>query len=105
MQSQCRMCANEFIRSSAFLLKKSCLAQLGILMHLFVTRDAIQLAGVLVVNRIVSHPQFEWKIRADRDETVELNGVADGPGQANKNRQRKNQGNGCSSMEFRGTYP
>src|SRR5258708_31298429 len=99
------MCANEFLRSSAFFLQKSCLTQLGILMHHFVTRDAIQLPGVLVVNRIVSHPQFEWKIRADRDETVELNGVADGPGQANENRQRKNQGNVGSWTEFRGTYP
>src|SRR5258705_443903 len=53
------MCANEFFRSSAFFLQKSCFTQLGILMHLFVTRDAIQLPGVLVVNRIVSHPQFE----------------------------------------------
>src|SRR5258706_2807692 len=99
------MCANEFLRSSAFFLQKGCFTQLGILMHLFVTRDAIQLAGGLVVNRIVSHPQFEWKIRADRYETVELNGVADGPGQGKKNRERKNQGNVGRSMKLRGTYP
>src|ERR1700674_5905398 len=99
------MCADEFLRGAPFLFQKRRLAQLGIQMHLFIARDAIHLPGVLVINRIVSHPQFERKIRADRNKSMEPNGIADGPGSTNKDCQGNPKHNITTSPQLRGTHP
>ena len=42
--------------------------------------DAIHHAGMLVVDLVVTHPELEWEIRTQRNQAMELNGVAHGPG-------------------------
>src|SRR5258708_5845360 len=87
------MLANEFLRGAPFFLEKSGFSQLGIPMHLFIARDAIQLAGMLIVDRIVSHPQFEGEIRTNRNKTMKLYGVANGPWKTHKDGEANDQYN------------
>ena len=58
-------------------------------MYLFVTGDAVHFARMFIVDFVVANPQLERKVRAQRDELVELHGIADGPWDADDNCEDK----------------
>src|SRR5271166_1826286 len=68
-----------------FVVHKSVFAELGVQMDLLVASDAIHFARVFIKNLVVARPQFIREIGPQRDETMKLDCVTDGPGQANEN--------------------
>src|SRR5262249_36138248 len=77
------MCANELPGEAALFVHVSSFAKLSVETRLAKASDALDPAdGVLIEDIVIAKPEFERKIRTERDEAVELNVVAAGPGSA-----------------------
>jgi hypothetical protein len=82
LHRQAGMRADELPGVLPFVVEECGLAKLGVAADLFESGDAIHRAGRLVVDLVVAHPEFEWKIGTQRNQPMELNGVAHSPGKA-----------------------
>ena len=71
-----------------FFIEKCGLAKLGVAADLFESGDAIHGSGMLVVDLVVAHPQFKCKVGAQRNQSMELDGVAHGPGETDGHENR-----------------
>jgi len=89
LQAQEGMAANEGDRRHSLFPKIGGFTKFRIEVDLFVACDAIDLTRMLIVDGIIAHPKFEGEVGAERNEAVKLNGVAEGPGQADHNGENK----------------
>jgi hypothetical protein len=80
LRRQVGMSADELPGVLPFFVEECGLAKLGVAADLFESGDAIHPAGMLVVDFVVTHPELEWEIGTQRNKSMELNGVAHGPG-------------------------
>jgi hypothetical protein len=62
LHRQAGMRADELPGVLPFFIEECGLAKLGVAADLFESGDAIHRAGMLVVDLVVAHPEFEWKI-------------------------------------------
>src|SRR5271165_1987880 len=74
-----------------FLIEKRGLTKLGVAADLFESRDSIHFAGMFVVDLIVTHPEFKWKIGTQGNQSMELHGVPDGPGETHGQENGENK--------------
>src|SRR5262249_51579005 len=81
----CRMCSDKVPSEAAFFVQVGILAELCVKADFTEARNAPDPAdGVLIKDVVVADPKFERKTRAQRDETLEAEEVAYGPGSAAK---------------------
>ena len=73
--------ADEVGSSLPLVVEEGVLAHGGVKVSLLVTSDDIHGARVGIENLIVAGPEFEGKVRTERDKAVEACVVSDGPGQ------------------------
>ena len=81
---QGRMHSDEAFGGLPFLIKKDRFPDLSVTSSLLVTRDAICFTRVRVEDWIVARPKLVSKIRTKRNESMELDVVANSPRQANE---------------------
>jgi len=98
---ECRMCSDKVPSEAAFFVQVGILAELCVKADFTEARNAPDPAdGVLIKDVVVADPKFERKTRAQRDETLEAEEVAYGPGSAAKNNNRDAK----KSTEFVGAF-
>src|SRR5215470_6027143 len=74
------MCANELPGEAALFVHISSFAELSVETRFAKASDTLDAAdSVLIEDVVIAKPEFEGKIRTERDEAVELDVVADGP--------------------------
>src|SRR5271168_407812 len=72
-----------------FLVKELIFAEFGIEMDLLEAGDAVHFTGVLIKDFVVARPELIGEVGANRNEAMELDKIANGPGKANENRDGK----------------
>src|SRR5579859_8130838 len=87
------MRTDEIPGEAALLVHVSVFTELRIKANFAEARDALRAAdGVLVEDVVIADPEFEREIRAQRDETVELDVITDCPGKAAKDNDGRGKG-------------
>src|SRR5215467_5706587 len=90
LRKQRRFVLDKGNRQARLLLKVGALPERRIPAGFLIPGDALNAArGVLVKEVVVADPQLEREAGADRNKTMKLAIVADGPGKAAKNYQRQ----------------
>src|SRR5262249_30964242 len=86
---QCGLPSNEGKGEPRFFIEIGTFAELGIVTGFFITGNALEAADrVLIKNVVVADPQFERETGANRNETMKVVMVAEGPRKAAKNNHR-----------------